>query len=77
MSKYTLVEFMAANESEDFNKIDDGMIDFAKQMLEGFNNHALNVGTHGGDCTKIPGPCLLCHYNIVLDQYATYFFDDF
>lgn len=33
MSKYTLVEFIAANESNDFNTIDPGMIDFAKQML--------------------------------------------
>ena len=65
---------MAANESEDFNKIDDGMIDFAKQMLKGFNQHALNVGTHGGDCTKMPAPCLLCTYEQILSDYREYYF---
>lgn len=74
MAKYTLLEFIAANESEDFNKIDDGMMEFAKQILEGFNHHALNVGTHGGDCTKMPAPCLLCTYEQILSDYREYYF---
>ena len=75
MSNYTLVEFIAANESESFEKIDEGMIDFAKQMLEGFNKHALEVGVHGGDCTKMPAPCLLCTYEQILSDYREYYFE--
>ncbi len=75
MSKYTLVEFIAANESNDFNTIDPGMIDFAKQMLEGFNHYALNIRVHAGDCTKQPISCMLCTYEQILSDYREYFFD--
>lgn len=70
--KYTLLEFIAANESKNFNMIDEGMLDFAKQMIEGFHKHAIDPGIHGGDCTKMPAPCLLCSYERILSDYREY-----
>lgn len=71
--KYTFVQFIAATESKDFDKIED--LDWASNVIAGFPEYAKHA-VHDGDCTKQSTPCMLCMYERFLSEYREYFFDE-
>jgi len=72
MSKYTFVEFIAAQEVDDFNVIERDNLTWAKNFVE----YMGDVGNlhHIGDCTKQNHTCTLCVYELYLKEYREYFF---
>ena len=72
MSKYTFVEFIAAQEGNDFNVIERDNLIWAKSFVE----YMGDVGNlqHIGDCTKQNHTCTLCVYELYLKEYREYFF---
>jgi hypothetical protein len=72
MSKYTFVEFIAAQEGDDFNVIEPSNLTWA----ESFVKYMGDVGNlfHIGDCTKQNHTCTLCVYELYLKEYREYYF---
>ncbi len=72
MSKYTFVEFIAAQEGDDFNVIEPSNLTWA----ENFVKYMGDVGNlfHIGDCTKQNHTCTLCVYELYLKEYREYYF---
>ncbi len=73
--KYTFVEFIAAQESDDFDNIDPKWLEWAKKFVSGMGDMGDLV--HNGDCTKQAISCLLCVYEQMLSSYHDYFFGVF
>ena len=74
-AKYTLAEFIAALESEDFDSIDSKWLTWANgQMINLL--HPLSRQKHDGDCTKQPFTCSLCLLQHYLEDYKQYFFNE-
>jgi hypothetical protein len=69
-SKYTLVEFIAALESDDFDQLDETWVGWAKDFLSHLNSNL--VSGHNGDCTNQPSPCYLCVVENMLKNYREY-----
>lgn len=67
MKKYNFTEFVAALEGDDFDVIESINLQWASTT---FIDISLQNLVHGGDCTKMPGSCYLCH----LEQYLTDFY---
>jgi putative lipase involved disintegration of autophagic bodies len=72
MSKYTFVEFIAAQEGEDFNVIEPDNLEWAKRFV-GYMGMCSNL-IHIGDCTKENVSCILCVYEVYLKEYREYYF---
>lgn len=72
MSKYTFVEFIAAQEGNDFNIIEPDNLEWAKRFMGYMGNCADLV--HHGDCTKHNVSCALCVYEMYLKEYREYYF---
>lgn len=70
-TKYSFIEYVAATESEDFNEIDDGMIEWAKNFLKLDYDQK-----HEGDCTKQCHTCILCLMEGLLSDYREYYFNN-
>lgn len=73
MSKYTFVEFIAAQEGNDFNVIEPGNLAWATGFGKSLGISPTRV--HSGDCTKENIPCLLCVIEIYLKEYREYYFN--
>jgi hypothetical protein len=73
-NKYTLVEFIAALESEDFDDIDETWIGWGKEFLSHLTSD--NLGEHHGDCTNDPAPCYLCVVENMLKNYREYYINE-
>jgi hypothetical protein len=74
MSKYTFIQFVAALESDDFDKIDETWLPWAKEFVSYLNSD--NVNIHDGDCTKKPFSCYLCVVENLLSDYREYYFNE-
>lgn len=72
MSKYTFVEFIAAQEGDDFNVIEQDNLNWAKDFVESMGRSGKWI--HEGDCTKQNVSCPLCVYELYLKEYREYFF---
>ena len=72
MSKYTFVEFIAAQEGDDFNVIEPSNLEWAKRFVGSMGN--LSDWSHYGDCTKQNVSCPLCLFELYLKEYREYFF---
>lgn len=70
--KYTFIEFIAACESDNFDKIEESAMAWAKNFLE---NQDWNV-VHEGDCTQQAYSCVLCVLQQLLEDYKEYTFDE-
>jgi hypothetical protein len=72
MSKYTFIEFIAAQEGDDFNVIEPSNLTWA----ESFVKYMGDTGNlfHIGDCTKQNHTCTLCVYELYLKEYREYYF---
>lgn len=76
---YNLIEYLAATESEDFNHIDEGMIEWAKEFLGSYFNFSDDLSKssdiyHDGDCTNQIHACNLCVLEGILEEYRNYTF---
>jgi hypothetical protein len=77
-NKYTFLEFVAAQEADDFNNIGPKDITWAAKFLNEFAQNGrweFNY-EHFGDCTKFAGTCSLCLLKQLLQEYEDYFFRD-
>ena len=72
MNKYTFVEFIAAQEGDDFNVIEQDNLDWAKGFVESMGRSGKWI--HEGDCTKQNVSCPLCVYELYLKEYREYYF---
>ena len=72
MTKYTFVEFIAAQEGDDFNVIEQDNLEWAKGFVESMGRSGKWI--HEGDCTKQNVSCPLCVYELYLKEYREYFF---
>lgn len=72
MKKYSLIEFVAANESEDFNNIEKSWLNWSKEFVP----ELLKQEGHQGDCTKHSHPCNLCVLENILEKYKKYYFNE-
>jgi hypothetical protein len=73
MKKYNFTEFVAALEGENFDEIEPINLQWA---TETFGTISLKDQVHGGDCTKMPGTCYLCHLEDYLTQFHQYTFNE-
>jgi hypothetical protein len=74
---YSLIEYLAATESKDFNYIDSGMRAWATGFLSSYFrfNGDLNKNLdlyHEGDCTNQNHACNLCVLEGILTGYRKY-----
>ena len=74
MKKYTFIEYLAACESEDFDKLDESWIPWATDFVDDIPR-TLKEEKHEGDCTKQSHTCSLCLIETVLNDYYRYYFD--
>ena len=74
MSKYTFMEFIAAQEGDDFNVIEQDNLDWAKGFVESMGRSGKWI--HEGDCTKQNVSCPLCVYELYLKEYREYYFSE-
>jgi hypothetical protein len=72
MSKYTFIEFIAAQEGDDFNVIEGDNLAWARSFVKGMGD--LPNWEHEGDCTKENYTCTLCVYELYLKEYREYYF---
>jgi hypothetical protein len=68
---YNLVEFLAATESKNFDHIDDGKLEWAKEFLFSYFNEKTDL-YHDGDCTNQIHACNLCVLEGILEEYRKY-----
>jgi hypothetical protein len=74
MGKYTFIEFIAAQEGDDFNVIEGDNLAWARSWIKGMGD--LPNPIHEGDCTKENYTCTLCLYELYLKEYREYFFKE-
>ena len=74
MSKYTFIEFIAAQEGDDFNVIEGDNLAWARSFVKGMGD--LPNWEHEGDCTKENYTCTLCVYEQYLKEYREYYFKE-
>jgi hypothetical protein len=74
MSKYTFIEFIAAQEGDDFNVIEGDNLAWARSFVKGMGD--LPNWRHEGDCTKENYTCTLCVYELYLKEYREYYFKE-
>lgn len=74
MAKYTFVEFLAAYESDNFDKVDESTLSWAKNFLKSYENVWGEI--HEGDCTNQTHTCSLCLLQTCLEDYKQYTFDE-
>jgi len=74
MSKYTFVEFIAAQEGDDFNVIEGDNLEWAISFVISMGESSNLI--HEGDCTKQNHTCTLCLYELYLKEYREYFFKE-
>jgi len=72
MSKYTFVEFIAAQEGDDFNNIELSNLEWAIRFVKDMGDVGNLV--HFGDCTKENVSCPLCLFELYLKEYREYYF---
>jgi hypothetical protein len=72
MSKYTFIEFIAAQEGDNFNVIERENLEWAKSFVKGMGESSNSI--HEGDCTKQNHTCALCVYELYLKEYREYYF---
>ena len=75
--KYNFKEFVAACESEDFDKIEKEQLEWVEKHF--LNNDLLDViknEPHNGDCTMLPCTCPLCLIEHLLSDYKEYTFNE-
>jgi hypothetical protein len=72
MDKYTFIEFIAAQEGDDFNVIEGDNLAWARSWIKGMGD--LPNWRHEGDCTKENYTCTLCVYELYLKEYREYYF---
>ena len=72
MSKYTFVEFIAAQEGDDFNVIERENLEWAISFVISMGESSNLI--HEGDCTKQNHTCTLCLYELYLKEYREYYF---
>jgi hypothetical protein len=72
MDKYTFIEFIAAQEGDDFNVIEGDNLAWARSFVKGMGD--LPNWEHEGDCTKENYTCTLCVYEQYLKEYREYYF---
>ena len=72
MSKYTFVEFIAAQEGDDFNVIEGDNLEWAISFVISMGESSNLI--HEGDCTKQNHTCTLCLYELYLKEYREYYF---
>ncbi len=72
MGKYTFVEFIAAQEGDDFNVIEPENLTWATGFVESMGQSTNWI--HEGDCTKQNHSCPLCVYELYLKEYREYYF---
>jgi hypothetical protein len=72
MSKYTFIEFIAAQEGDNFNVIEGDNLAWARSFVKGMGD--LPNWEHEGDCTKENYTCTLCVYELYLKEYREYYF---
>jgi hypothetical protein len=73
-SKYTLVEFLTALESEDFDEIDENWIGWSKDFLSKLNSNLSD--SHNEDCDKTKSSCYLCTIENLLKNYREYYHNE-
>jgi len=73
MDKYTFIEFIAAQEGDDFNVIEGDNLAWARSWIKGMGD--LPNWRHEGDCTKENYTCTLCVYELYLKEYREYYFN--
>jgi hypothetical protein len=72
MSKYTFIEFIAAQEGDDFNVIEPSNLTWAESFVKSMGDISNLI--HEGDCTKQNISCTLCVYELYLKEYREYYF---
>lgn len=72
MKKYNFIEFIAATESRDFDKIDEKCLTWAKKLYDHYKLDNIEKMIHIGDCTKHSHPCDLCLLEYFLKEYKEY-----
>lgn len=75
MNKYTFVEFVAALESKDFDKIDEAWLVWANKFMND-QKEVFKKCIHAGDCTKQSHTCGLCLIETLLADYKRYYFQE-
>lgn len=70
--KYTFVEFVAAQEGDSFNEIEEVNLRWAENYIKSLTYLADMV--HEGDCTKENMTCGLCLTELLLQEYKEYYF---
>lgn len=73
--KYTFTEFVAALESDDFDKIEDNNLVRAKSFISDYPK-VMETQVHGGDCTRESYSCPFCLMEHFLMEYKMYFFNE-
>ena len=74
MSKYTFIEFISAQEGDNFNVIEGDNLAWARSFVKGMGD--LPNWEHEGDCTKENYTCTLCVYELYLKEYREYYFKE-
>lgn len=72
--KYTFAEFVAADESDDFDRIEPENLKWANRFVKLMGESGNEV--HFGDCTKHSQSCMLCVHQRLLEEYHLYYFDE-
>ena len=73
--EYTLIEFMAACESESFEAIEPEWLKWAEHFILHIGKTVSETPIHGGDCTKQACMCYLCTLEQTLSDYREYRFN--
>ena len=71
--KMNFVEFIAWQESEDDNTINEDWLQHWYSIVKEFLVSD-SIEKHFGDCTKNPCPCQLCTLETLLKEYKEYYF---
>lgn len=71
-TKYSFVEFIAALECDDFDKLEDTWVEWAKEFV----SHITTIDCHDGDCVKLPISCYPCTIESLLEDYRLYYLNE-
>lgn len=76
INRYNLIEYLAANESKSFDKLEPIWVEWAENFINGISADLIKYPYHYGDCTKDACPCTLCVIEGLLTEYREYVFGE-
>ncbi len=71
--KYKFIEFIAALEGDDFDKLEQSLLTHYTNLLK---DYLINLQYHQGDCTKSCHTCMICLLENWINDYREYTFNE-